>query len=81
MKLSTLLSIVYVNLKSLLLKLIGSKKIKPYKILINLTDLCNSRCFCDIWKIKPENEININNIINSFKGIEKMFIGYLFWRK
>ena len=27
--------------------------------------------FCDIWKIKPENEININNIINSFKGIEK----------
>lgn len=72
MKLTTLIAIVYVNLKSLLFKLVGSKKIKPYKILINLTDLCNSRCvFCDIWKIKPKNEIDINNIINSFNGIEK----------
>jgi MoaA/NifB/PqqE/SkfB family radical SAM enzyme len=40
--------------------------------LINLTDLCNSRCnFCDIWKIKPENEINVDEIIRSFDGTEK----------
>ena len=72
MKLSTLIAIVYINLKNLLLKFFGSKNIKPYKVLINLTDLCNSRCvFCDIWKIKPSNEIDINNIIKSFDGIEK----------
>ena len=72
MKFTTLLSILYVNIKLFFLKLLNFKKIIPYKVLINLTDLCNSRCnFCDIWKIKPQNEINLQNIINSFNGIEK----------
>ena len=71
MKFSTITSIIFVNFKILLKKLFN-QKIIPYKILINITDLCNSRCeFCDIWKIKPENEINLNDINTSLKGIEK----------
>ena len=72
MRVTTLISIFYINLKLFFLKIFNSKKIVPYKVLINLTDLCNSRCnFCDIWKIKPENEINVDNIIKSFDGSEK----------
>ena len=71
MRISTLFAIVYVNIKLFFLKIFNTKKIVPYKVLINLTDLCNSRCnFCDIWKIKPVNEINVDNIINSFDGTE-----------
>ena len=64
MKASTVISIIFVNIKIWLLKLLGqSHKIVPYKALINLTDLCNSRCqYCEIWKIKPVNEINLNDI-------------------
>lgn len=70
MKLKTVLSIVYINLKHNIYKLFN-KKITPYKILINLTDLCNSKCnFCDIWKIKPKNEITMFDIKNSLKGVE-----------
>ena len=72
MRISTFISIFYINLKLFFLKIFNPKKIVPYKVLINLTDLCNSRCnFCDIWKIKPENEINVDNIIKSFDGSEK----------
>ena len=72
MRITTIISIFYVNLKLFLFKIFNPKKIVPYKVLINLTDLCNSRCnFCDIWKIKPQNEINVKNIVNSFDGIEK----------
>ena len=72
MRITTLISIFYINLKLFFLKIFIPKKIVPYKVLINLTDLCNSRCnFCDIWKIKPENEINVDNIIKSFDGSEK----------
>jgi len=72
MRITTLISIFYINLKLFFLKIFNSKKIVPYKVLINLTDLCNSRCkISDIWKIKPENEINVDNIIKSFDGSEK----------
>ncbi|MDA9731469.1 radical SAM protein [Candidatus Pelagibacter sp.] len=71
MKFNTILSIIYINIKLIFLK-IFNKKVVPYKILINLTDLCNSRCaYCDIWKIKPKNEIDLINIKNSLSGIEK----------
>ena len=72
MRITTLISIFYINLKLFFLKIFNPKKIVPYKILINLTDLCNSRCnFCDIWKIKPKNEINLENIIRSFDAMKK----------
>ena len=59
MRISTIFLIFLVNLKTFIKK-IFKLKIVPYKILINLTDLCNSRCaYCDIWKIKPQNEIDL----------------------
>ena len=71
MKFSTVISIIFINIIIFIKKILG-KKIVPYKALINLTDLCNSRCnFCDIWKIKPENEIDINHMINFFKSYNK----------
>ncbi len=69
MKLSTIFKIIYINFLISLRKLFNLK-VRPYKILINLTDLCNSRCnFCDIWKIKPKNEINITDVENIFKSL------------
>ena len=71
MKLRTIFSIVYINFIIWIRKLL-KLEVKPYKILLNLTDLCNSRCnFCDIWKIKPENEINISDVENIFKSFNK----------
>jgi len=72
MKIITIIQIIKINLIILFKKVIlRSQNIKPYKILINLTDLCNSRCtFCDIWKIKPQNEINLQNIKSSLKNYE-----------
>lgn len=75
MKLKTILSIININLKHNIFKILN-KKTYPYKVLINLTDLCNSKCnFCDIWKIKPKNEITLDNIKNSLKGIEN----HIYW--
>lgn len=69
MRYLTIINILYINLKIYCLKLINSKNIRPYKILINLTDLCNSKCkFCDIWKIKPENEIQLSDIKNTLSS-------------
>ena len=63
MKLKTILAIVKANINVWYYKITNQyTKILPYKILLNLTDLCNSRCtYCEIWKIKPQNEINLNN--------------------
>jgi MoaA/NifB/PqqE/SkfB family radical SAM enzyme len=70
MKYITIYYVIIINLKILFLKIIKSKNIKPYKILINLTDLCNSRCeYCDIWKIKPKNEIILDDIKKSLFSI------------
>ena len=72
MRFFTILQILKINLIIFLKKIfVKNAKIKPYKILINLTDLCNSRCsFCDIWKIKPQNEIILENIQYALKGME-----------
>ncbi len=75
MSYKTIFSIIYINLIIWLRKFF-KLKIKPYKILLNLTDLCNSKCnFCDIWKIKPQNEINFFDIERIFKS----FNSNLYW--
>lgn len=73
MKLKTIFAIVKANIGIWYYKLTNQyKKILPYKVLLNLTDLCNSRCtFCEIWKIKPQNEINLDNINNIFDSLNK----------
>ncbi len=71
MRISTILIIIKINFVNWIKK-IFKIQIIPYKILINLTDLCNSRCnFCDIWKIKPVNEIQIPDIEKIFKDFNK----------
>jgi len=75
MKYFTIISIIKINIEIWFRKFFGLK-ITPYKALINLTDLCNSRCnFCDIWKIKPKDEITLNEITNLFKSYNK----HLYW--
>lgn len=76
MRIKTIISVVKINFINLIKKFFFLEKyIIPYKILINLTDLCNSQCkFCDIWKIKPKNEINLKNIIKSLEGMENDLI-------
>ena len=74
MKISTIFLIIKVNVINWFKKLFDVNII-PYKVLINLTDLCNSRCnFCDIWKIKPLNEIQINDVEKIFKQFNKNLI-------
>ncbi len=74
MRISSVTKIISVNITSWVKKLFNIK-VEPYKVLINLTDLCNSRCtFCDIWKIKPVNEINISDIEKLFKQMNKNLV-------
>jgi MoaA/NifB/PqqE/SkfB family radical SAM enzyme len=72
MRLSTIYAIFKINFYIYFKKIFFPKKtIIPYKVLFNLTDLCNSRCkFCDIWRIKPKNEITLDHIKNSLIGLE-----------
>ncbi len=75
MKIKTIFYIIFVNSLIWVRKLLRLK-VKPYKLLLNLTDLCNSRCnFCDIWKIKPKNEIDLPDIDNLFKSLNSS----LYW--
>ena len=76
MKISTILKIIQANIKIWLFKIFKkNKNILPYKILLNLTDLCNSRCtYCEIWKIKPQNEINLSHIQKMFKSLNDNLI-------
>ncbi len=68
MKLSTILAIGSKNLQQAFYRLTRQNhKIIPYKLLIEVTTLCNSRCsYCDIWKIKKEDvrHINLANLEN-----------------
>jgi MoaA/NifB/PqqE/SkfB family radical SAM enzyme len=49
----------------------GRFKLLPYKVLINLTNNCNSRCdFCDIWKVKDfSNEITFEDTVKLFDSM------------
>lgn len=78
MNLTTILLVVMENIKIWLLKLAGMDTyIFPYKALINLTDLCNSRCqFCGIWK-KKRNEtrsIDFESVDYFFRQMGKNLI-------
>jgi MoaA/NifB/PqqE/SkfB family radical SAM enzyme len=69
MRISTIIYVIWCNIKIWSNKLLGDRfKILPYKILINLTNNCNSKCdFCDIWKVKDfDGEVNLKDTINLF---------------
>ncbi len=47
----------------------------PYQLNFAVTYLCNSRCtFCNIWKLKPENELTLEEIEKFAKKI-----GFMNW--
>lgn len=62
MRISTTLAIAFKNLEQAYYKFTRQyHKIIPYKLVIEVTTLCNSRClYCDIWKIKKEDVQQIN---------------------
>lgn len=69
MKFSTITHIILKNIQYWFYKRTRQgHKIIPYKILIELTNLCNSKCqHCDIWKISPPESMQINlNHLDSF---------------
>ncbi|PIK14067.1 radical SAM protein [Halobacteriovorax sp. JY17] len=78
MKLTTIISIVLINIKHRIFFLLGRVDlIVPYKILIQTTNDCNSKCdSCHIWKINKnkslkEKEIQIKHYENLFKNYGK----------
>ena len=84
MKLKTIFKILFLNLRIMLGRyLLGGNRLKyPYKLTINLTNDCNSRCeYCDIWKINKENselklnEVNLDDIRKVFKEMNR----HLYW--
>lgn len=82
MRFSTIVIIVKQNIKIWLYKLFGiRKRLLPYKLLINLTNNCNSRCeYCDIWKINKDEpslrqqEINLSHITKLFSDLNKSLL-------
>lgn len=82
MRFSTILSIVLKNFEAWFFRLIGrSDKIIPYKILLQTTNDCNSKCdTCHIWKINKENpelrnqEVNLEQTEEVFKNLNKSLL-------
>jgi len=69
MKTITIITIIWSNFKIWTNKILGrTHRILPYKILINLTNNCNSKCeYCDIWTIRDfSDEIKLKDIIKLF---------------
>jgi MoaA/NifB/PqqE/SkfB family radical SAM enzyme len=82
MKYRTIVKVILKNIKAWTLKFFGlGHKVRPYKILIQTTNDCNSKChYCHIWKINKDNpelkkqELNINDYENIFKDINTELI-------
>jgi len=72
MRITTIFNIFWCNVKIWINRLFGDKfNILPYKVLLNLTNNCNSKCeSCDIWKVKDfSNEMSLHNILKFFDGM------------
>lgn len=79
MKLITIFDLTVKNLQYAYYKITGQKhRIVPYKIVVELTTQCNSKCVtCDIWKIKKEDQQKIN--IEHFENFLKKMDRHLLW--
>jgi len=79
MKLRTISSLLGKNLEHFYYKATSQpNRIVPYKIVVELTTQCNSKClYCDIWKIKKEDlkKIDLNDFENFLKKMNK----HLLW--
>ena len=79
MKLRTTFDLALKNLQHAYFKATGQKhRIIPYKIVVELTTQCNSKCVtCDIWKIKKDDQQKIN--LPDFENFLKKMDGHLLW--
>jgi MoaA/NifB/PqqE/SkfB family radical SAM enzyme len=79
MTIRTIFDLTLKNLEHGYYKLSGQRhRIVPYKIVVELTTQCNSKClYCDIWKIKKEDLQKID--LNDFENFLKKMNGHLLW--
>lgn len=79
MSLLTVLSIILINIKYYWFKFTRQyKKIIPYKVLVELTNKCNSKCVtCDIWKIPQEKWVTLE--IDKFRLFTEKMGKHLKW--
>lgn len=86
MKFGTTLALLGVNLKIWLYKLFKqTHRLLPYKVLISITNRCNSKClYCDIWKIAKENpqkieaEITLDDLKSMFHDLRRNILSLAF---
>lgn len=86
MKFGTIWALIAANLKIWLYKLLKqTHRLLPYKVLISITNRCNSKClYCDIWKIPRENpgvleaEITLDDISAMFRDLHKNILSLAF---
>ena len=75
MTLRTIFDITLKNLEHGYYKITGqTHRIVPYKIVVELTTQCNSKClYCDIWKIKKEDvqKIDMGHFENFLKKMDR----------
>lgn len=79
MKFRTVFDLIGKNLEHLYYKITGqNNRIIPYKIVVELTTQCNSKClYCDIWKIKKEDIQKID--LKYFEGFLQKMDRHLLW--
>lgn len=79
MTIRTIVDLTLKNLQHGYYKLTGQRhKIIPYKVVVELTTQCNSKClYCDIWKIKKEDVKKIN--LRDFEIFLKRMDRHLLW--
>lgn len=82
MKLETIMAVILKNIHAWILMLFKQKDlIVPYKLLIQVTNDCNSKCeYCHIWKINKDNpelrkkELNLDDYSRLFQDYSKDLI-------
>ncbi len=79
MKLRTVLDLLAKNLEHFYYKLTRQNhRIIPYKVVVELTTQCNSKClYCDIWKIKKEDISKIDLV--HFENFLSKMDNHLLW--
>jgi MoaA/NifB/PqqE/SkfB family radical SAM enzyme len=79
MKLNTIIDLSVRNIKQAYFAVTGqTHRIVPYKVVVELTNQCNSRCVtCDIWKVKKEDVVKID--LEKFEFFLQQMGDHLLW--
>lgn len=79
MKLSTIIDLSLRNIQQAYFAMTKqTSRIVPYKVVVELTNQCNSRCVtCDIWKVKKEDVVKID--LEKFEFFLQQMGDHLLW--